>query len=151
MTKNFIAIAQDGYGDAGEKLAAQEIVIARLKNEIWPIYWRSKNRAVIEHGDSLFFYVGGRGPAGGRIVASARVAGLHKPTRNSSTVSLSADVIDKQISLHEIRFFPPFPLKPVLIEQGVIEASNSKWGAFLMGGFSKISESLADSLRAKIQ
>lgn len=146
---NFLAITQDGFDEEGRKLAAHDIIWSRLNEKLWPIYERTKNKKTILTGDLLFFYAGGKGPLGGHVVAMAKLHSIIAPSRRLQKNLHATGVIDSLIKLDEIKRIQPLRLKPILIREGVIKEENKKWGAFLMGGFTKIPQPIASVLMGK--
>ena len=146
-TRNyFVAITQDGFSEGGNRVAACDVIEARLKSNSWPLYENTKNRRVISEGDTLFFYVGGQGTHGGDIIATAQVVDRIDAGRRTLRDEYATSPVSALISLKEIKFFAPISLKPVLIECGIIKKENKKWGVFLMGGLCRVSKAVANKL-----
>lgn len=145
--QNFIAVALDGQDADGEHLSARDVISVRLSKNTWPVYSRSKNKRNLSVGSNLMFYVGGAGPDAGHIVASARVSDIKTPNRRSDADLLAANVVNFILKLDCVKYFAPIRLKPILIENKIIKAENSKWGAYLMGGFVKIDDKLMHRIK----
>jgi hypothetical protein len=146
VSANYLAITQDGFDDDGRKLSSHEIIRARLNEQLWPVYERTKNKYTISAGDTLFFYAGGKGPFGGHVIALATLGSIIIPTRRVPVHLFTSGPVDSILKLENIQELQPTRLKPFLISEGVIKEENKKWGAFLMGGFSKIPNSVANLL-----
>lgn len=147
---NFLANTQDGFDEHGGKLFSHEIVRSRLNEKLWPVYERTKNKYALSQGDVLYFYAGGQGPLGGRVMARAKLHSIIAPMRRIPQRLYATGVVDSMLRLGEIELIDPTLLKPILIQQGVIKEENKKWGAFLMGGFSRIPASVASVLAGEV-
>lgn len=147
----FLAVTLDAYTDNGLKVSAFDVVKQRIKDSIWPLYINTKNRKVIAEGDVIFFYVGGQGPCGGHTVATADVVKKADAGRRVLRDEYAVSPVSAIIELGNIRFTEPQPLKPVLIECGIIQQKNKKWGAFLMGGLCRVPEIVANKLIGQVQ
>lgn len=143
---SFLANTQDGFGEDGGRLFSHEVIHSRLSQGLWPVYERTKNKFALVQGDALYFYAGGQGPFGGQVIARATLLDKIAPMRRIPSSLYATGVIDCLLRLGEIELIGPTLLKPLLIQEGVIREENKKWGAFLMGGFSKIPASVAIAL-----
>ncbi|WP_157057511.1 hypothetical protein [Loktanella sp. 3ANDIMAR09] len=147
----FLAVALDGYSNDGLRVSAFDVVKQRLENSSWPLYMNTKNRKVISRGDVIFFYIGGQGPCGGHTVGTADVVGRTDAGRRVLRDEYAVSPVSAIIELGNIRLTEPRKLKPVLIECGIIQQENRKWGAFLMGGLCRVPEIVADKLTGRVQ
>lgn len=148
---HFLAITQDSYAGSGHRVSAADIIKSRLSAGAWPLYANTKNRRAISEGDVLFFYVGGQGTHGGHTVARADVAKVVNAGRRILRDEYATSPVSAVVELDNIKFIPPVALKAVLIDCGVIQQENKKWGAFLMGGLSRVSEIVAMKLNGPKQ
>jgi predicted RNA-binding protein len=143
---HFLAITQDSYAESGDHVSAANIIKSRLSAGTWPLYANTKNRLAISEGDVLFFYVAGQGTHGGHTVARADVAKVVNAGRRVLRDEYATSPVSAVVELDNIKFVRPVALKAVLINCGVIQQENRKWGAFLMGGLSRVSEEVAIKL-----
>lgn len=142
----FLAIAQDSFAESGHRVPAFNVIKSRLGTSTWPLYANTKNRLHISEGDVLLFYVGGQSLHGGHIAATADVVGRKDAGRRALRDKYALSPISVAIELDNINFIEPVALKPVLIDCGIIQQENKKWGAFLMGGLCRVSEVVANKL-----
>ncbi len=142
----FLAVTLDGYSENGLRVSALDVIKRRLDTGKWPLYANTKNRKVISEGDRLLFYVGGQGQCGGHTVATAKVGKITDAGRRVLRDEYAVSPVSSLISLDGINFIEPKILKPVLVECGIIQQENKKWGAFLMGGLCRVPEVVSNKL-----
>lgn len=151
IKNHFVAVTQDGYSADGHLVPAVDVIKARLETETWPLYANTKNRKVISKGDCVVFYVGGMGPNGGHTVAVAEVVSRDDAGRRTLREEYATSPLSSILRLKRVKFFSAIPLKPVLIQCGIIREENKKWGAFLMGGLCRVPETVANKLSGNEQ
>lgn len=99
----------------------------RIKNNKWELYRKTSNRLKIQKGDKILFYLA-RFPRQ-KIVANAILKSNVTSVGDKFFVDLSElEIWKKQISI-----------KPFIESLDFIK-NKSKWGGYLQGGISKISE-----------
>lgn len=142
MNNYFVLVASDvEQDDAWEAISAYDIATERLRSRQWPIYPRTRNRAVIGVGDECLIYLGGKGPHSQAIVGSATVADI---TRKRSWIEPAnrnlVDTVAFALTLKNPKVFEtPVRVRP-LLNQLTFVSNTAAWGGAFQGGCRKIQE-----------
>jgi hypothetical protein len=128
----------------GRRGYAWHLVRDRLAGGRWPLFDNTPNKALIQAGAPLAFYVGGTDKHAGTIVALASVgqkvnwsAGRTRidPARYDTEAPTQALVLAGLKYLH-----PPVSFKDALPKLTICPSNMQRWGVVLMGGVRGISE-----------
>jgi hypothetical protein len=143
MSNFYVFIAADADTAAWRKLPATEVAMSRLRNSMWPLYVRTRNRAVLQKGDHCLFYAAGRAKFAQHFLATAEINSISPRTRAAIQIDppeAYTDTADKIIHLSNVKIFEtPIGLRPLLDELSFIPENRLKWGSILQGGCLRLS------------
>lgn len=131
----FLLVTSDSEAFDGKTVPACDIALARLKNNIWPLYANTKNKNYIQKGHFCLFYLGGDKKHKQTVIARAKVKEI-RPFKKNDTVDdfVINDIPEKIIVLENTEIFnSPIQFKLLILDLKFIKKMKH-WGLMMMGG-----------------
>lgn len=133
--KHYLLIKREGFAADGAALTASQCAERLLNSGIWPLWDRTRNRAVIAAGDALAIYLAGDG--GSRVVATAIVERV-EPWSPTHRAAYPLMLDGTPVAVLRLSYVATLRY-PVLVAQRLgrlsfIRRQTNKWGSAFMGG-----------------
>lgn len=131
----FLLVTSDSEALNGKIVPAYDIALARLKNNIWPLYANTKNKNYIQKGHFCLFYLGGDKKYKQTVIAKAKVKEI-RPFKKTDTVDefVINDMPERIIVLEDSEVFEkPIQFKLLILDLKFIKKMKH-WGLMMMGG-----------------
>ena len=142
MSNSYIFVVKGRSAFGTKKITAREVLKTRFAEQVWPLAGNTRNRARLDEGDRVLFYVAGAGPDAGCVIGEGEVAGPKREWRSST--GQVADLLGvlsptkHHVPLRRTRLLKaPVPLRP-LAEKLAFVKNPKFWGRYLQGGVTRI-------------
>lgn len=131
-----ICIISDHLDGDGTRISGEQIYHSLMSQRVWGLNPHTANRANLNEGDTLVFYLGGKHFFLGTAVA---VSGAHLNKQDDES-NLFLNPGTYRIDLDDVKIWTrPKPIRPLLKKLSFIK-NVDHWGPYLQGGVRKISE-----------
>ena len=138
----FILVAVDAETPEGKRVPAHALLDYRLGLKSWPLFQKTRNRFLMQPGDRLLFYCGGRQLNSRCLVARATIKSI-QPVSGTPTPEEMLFIVDhpaQMVELQDVTMFErALDFRSILPLLDCAPANQTKWGVLLHGGVRRIS------------
>lgn len=150
MNNFYITVTSDQIDLDENIVSANDILMRRIKNRIFPIYNSTGHKDKIQVNDLCYFYVAGKKYNKHHILGSFRIKEIILNNSNEEFEDVLSTIPYKNLLMDDIKLFPkPIYVKEIIQELEFIK-NKVKWGIFFQGGFKKIGQNDMKFLESKV-
>jgi len=149
MTNHYITVTSDQYNLDDQIISANQILVRRIINRMFPLYHGTSYKDKINVGDICYMYVAGKNEYKHHVEGSFVVADIIKKKSTDEFEDVLSSTPYKYLVMSKINHYSvPVYIKDLINDLEFI-TNKSRWGVFFQGGVKKIS--LSDALKLEVK